>query len=437
MVPDQTHSGRKPTVEAAPRERTLLVAVERPGDERQASLEELAALAETAGGEVVGTLTQKRERPDPVYYVGKGKAREIRGIAAELRADLVLIDDEITPSQEHNLEETTHVGVLGRSAIILDIFAMRARSGEGKLQVELAQLNYLLPRLRGKGTVLSRLGGGIGTRGPGETKLETDRRRIRSRLRLLRKEVEKLGRRRTMERRQREQAGMPVVALVGYTNTGKSTLLNSLAGAHVFVEDRLFATLDPTIRRIGLPGGREVLMADTVGFIRNLPHQLIAAFHATLEEAAQAHLLVHVIDANHPQMEDQIIAAQRVLAELGCAAKPTVLAFNKSDRVADRTWLRERVAREPRGVAISALTGDGLDGLLRLIAERLEQSLVSVDLLLPLAAQDLLSETHLRGRVLSERFQEDGVLLAARVPDDLARRLRRAAGIPEEAPAQW
>ena len=425
------------TVTTHSRERTLLVALEGHDPRWQDSLEELARLVETAGGEVVGSISQKREKPDRVYYVGKGKAHEIRGLAAELHADLVLVDGELTPGQEHNLEDATGAGVLGRSAIILDIFAMRARSGEGKLQVELAQLSYLLPRLSGKGAELSRLGGGIGTRGPGETKLEADRRKIRRRLMTLRKEVEKLGERRSLERRQRRKAGMPVVALVGYTNAGKSTLLNTLSGAQVFVEDSLFATLDPTIRRIALPGGRDALLVDTVGFIRNLPHQLVAAFHATLEEVIEADVLVHVIDASHQQMEDQIVAAQRVLAELECADKPTIFAFNKCDLVGDRDWLRERLAREPLGAAISAVTGEGLDDLLVLVRERLEQALVPVELLIPFASQDLVSEAHARGRVLSEESGADGVDLRARVPVDLAERLRRAAGIVEETPVEW
>jgi GTP-binding protein HflX len=424
------------TVQAPQRERTILLALEGPGDAWCHSLEELARLAETAGGEVVGAVTQKRDKPDPVYYVGKGKAHEIRGLAAQLRADLVLVDSEITPSQEHNLEDATGVGVLGRSAIILDIFAMRARSREGKIQVELAQLNYLLPRLTGKGTELSRLGGGIGTRGPGETKLSVDRRHIRKRLQVLKRAVQRLERRRAVERQHRQEAGIPTVALVGYTNAGKSTLLNALSGAEVFVEDRLFATLDPTVRRVTLPGGRDILVVDTVGFIRNLPHQLVTAFHATLEEAVQADVLVHVTDASHPQMEDQIEAAQRVLAELDCAGKPTVMAFNKLDRALDRAGLGERVARERYGVAISAVTREGLDELLRLVAERLEQALVPVDLVIPLSAQDLLSEAHDRGRVLSEDFVPEGIALSARVPDDLAQRLRRAVRIGQEAAAE-
>jgi len=329
------------------------------------------------------------------------------------------------------------MGVLDRTALILDIFAQRARSGEGKVQVELAQLSYLLPRLTGKGTELSRLGGGIGTRGPGETKLEADRQRLRRRIRLLKQEVEEIGKRRAVERRHRQEAGLPVVALVGYTNAGKSTLLNALSGADVFAEDILFATLDPTVRRVSLPEGREVLFTDTVGFIRNLPHQLVAAFKATLEEVVNADVLVHVVAANHPQMEEQIDAARRVLADLGCADKPTIMAFNKSDIVPDRQLFEERMGRHEYPIAISALTREGLDAFLALVGERLEQLLVPVELTLPWNAQDLLPEVHTRGRVLSEDFVEDGVALAARVPQDVANRLRRAAGVEEPKTEDW
>jgi len=424
------------TIVTSQKERTILLAIEGQGDDWRHSLDELARLAETAGGEVVGEVTQRRDRPDPVYYVGKGKAHEMNGLVSELKADLVLVDGEITPSQEHNLEDATGAGVLGRSAIILDIFAMRARSAEGKLQVELAQLNYLLPRLTGKGTALSRLGGGIGTRGPGETKLSVDRRHIRKRLSMLKSAVQRLETRRAAERRHRQEAGIAVAALVGYTNAGKSTLLNTLSGSEVFVEDRLFATLDPTVRRVALPGGRDVLVADTVGFIRNLPHQLIAAFRATLEEMIEADVLVHVVDASHPQMHDQIDAAQRVLAELKAATKPQVMAFNKIDQVSDRARLDERIERDQYAVAVSALTGEGIEGLLRTVGERLEHMLVPVDVQVPFSAQDLLAEAHARGRVISQEFGPEAIALSARVPADLAQRLRNAAGIAEEVPAE-
>ena len=425
------------TDDMQPRQRALLLAIETRRKDWEESLEELELLAETAGVEVVGTVTQKRDRPDPVRFVGKGKAEEIRQVKGDLRADVLLVDGDLRPSQQRNLEEAASIGVLDRTALILDIFAQRARSGEGKVQVELAQLNYLLPRLTGKGIELSRLGGGIGTRGPGETKLESDRRRLRRRLRLLKGQVEEIGKRRAVERHHRQEAGMPVVCLVGYTNAGKSTLLNALSGAGVFVEDLLFATLDPTVRRVSLPEGREILFADTVGFIRNLPQQLVAAFKATLEEVVAADVLVHVVDANHRQMAEQIDAARRVLAELGCADKPTIMAFNKCDVVPDRQRLEEHMSRHEHAVAISALSGDGLDALLALVGERLEQQLVPVELTVPWTAQDLLPEVHKRGRILSEDFVENGVALTARVPEDVARRLRRAAGIEEPKTEEW
>lgn len=422
-------------VEQVHRERGLLLAIDSGREAWEESLEELARLADTAGVEVVGTVTQRRHRPHPVYFVGKGKAKELRQIRGDAGADVLLTDADLTPTQQRNLEEAADVRVVDRTGLILDIFAQRAQTREGKVQVELAQLTYLLPRLTGKGTELSRLGGGIGTRGPGETKLEVDRRRIRKRQGVLRKQVERIGKRRSIERRHRQEAGVPVAALVGYTNAGKSTLLNALAGAEVFVEDKLFATLDPTIRRVALTGGRELLLADTVGFISRLPHQLVAAFRATLEEVTEADVLVHVVDAAHPQREEQMTAARRVLADLGCADKETITAFNKFDLVADRTYLEERLAREAHGVAISARNGEGLEELLRLIGERLEQSLIPVELVVPWRAQGLVAEAHGRGRVLSEEFGEDGIALNARVPDDVARRLRRAAGV-EEAPVE-
>ncbi len=422
-------------VEQLHHERGLLLALDHGRGAWEESLEELARLADTAGVEVVGTVTQRRHRPHPVYFVGKGKAKELRQVRGDSAAEVLLVDADLTPTQQRNLEEAADVRVVDRTGLILDIFAQRAQTREGKVQVELAQLNYLLPRLTGKGTELSRLGGGIGTRGPGETKLEVDRRRIRKRLGVLRKQVERIGKRRSIERRHRQEAGVPVAALVGYTNAGKSTLLNALAGAEVFVEDKLFATLDPTIRRVALTGGRELLLADTVGFISRLPHQLVAAFRATLEEVTKADVLVHVVDAAHPQREEQMVAARRVLAELGCADKEMITAFNKCDLVEDRTYLEERLAREAHGVAISARDGEGLEELLHLIGERLEQSLVPVELVVPWRAQGLVAEAHARGRVLSEEFGEDGIALNARVPDDVARRLRRAAGM-EEAPVE-
>jgi GTP-binding protein HflX len=420
-------------------ERALLVALEDASSEWEESLEELRLLASSAGAVPVGSFTQKRQRPDPVHFLGRGKASELRGEVMKAKAELVLVDGEISPGQQRELENHAGVRVLDRTGLILDIFSQRAHTAEGNLQVELAQLSYLLPRLTGHGVELSRLGGGrrlgIGARGPGETKLESDRRRLRRRIGLLKKEVEQIRKQRTRQRRARQRAGLPLVGLVGYTNSGKSTLLNALcqrtgSAAPARVEDRLFATLDPMTRRLELPGGRAVLVTDTVGFIRNLPHQLVAAFRATLEEAVLADVLIHVIDAGHPAMARQWEAAQRVLGELGCATKPTLLAFNKTDLLPDLQSLRRRVGPEEAAVLISALTGSGLEELIHRLGGMLQRELIEVRVLLPHSASDLLSLAHERGEVLQEEHTEAGVLFAGRVPERLARRMHRAAETP-------
>jgi GTP-binding protein HflX len=295
------------------------------------TLQELERLVETAGGETVGRIIQRREAPDPATYIGKGKLEELKALQAETQATTVIFDDQLSPAQQRNLERALEVKVLDRTALILDIFAQRARSHEGKLQVELAQMRYTLPRLGGKGLILSRLGGGIGTRGPGETKLEVDRRRIRSKIHDIEEEIKTVCAQRAVHRSRREQSGLPCIALVGYTNAGKSTLLNRLTDAGVLVEDKLFATLDPTIRLLILPSGRKVLLADTVGFIRKLPHALIAAFRATLEEVIYADVLMHVIDAGAPDWQEQSQAVYEVLKELDAADKPMITVMNKTD----------------------------------------------------------------------------------------------------------
>lgn len=418
-------------------QRAIVVALEQSRGDWEESLEELIALADTAGAQVVGTVTQRRDQPDPQHFLGKGRAQELRDTLQELDAELVLIDGELSPSQQRHLEELTKVDVVDRPGLILDIFAQHAHTNEGKIQVEFAQLNYRLPRLMGRGTALSRLGGGIGTRGPGETKLEADRRRIRHRIGVLKKQVDKLGNQRALHRRAREQAKLATASLVGYTNSGKSTLFNALTHAGVLVENRLFATLDPTVRRLELPGGRNVLLSDTVGFIRNLPHQLIAAFHATLEEVQQADILIHVMDASSLHMAAQREAAERVLAELGCATKPVLLVYNKIDQVEDPGMIRRMAARERYAVVISALTSQGLEQLTAELSKMLEEGLVEVDLLLPLSAADLVSLTHERGEVISEDYLPEGIQLRARVPDDVASRLRSAAGIEEPREVEW
>ena len=368
------------------KEVALLVEVVLPPEKRweaEESLEELELLAESAGAIVAGKVLQEREGPDPRYLIGEGKAQELEKLCSE-GIDLVIFDEELSGSQQRNLEGLIGKKVVDRTGLILDIFAQRARSREGKLQVELAQLAYLLPRLVGKGVLLSRLGGGIGTRGPGETKLEMDRRLIRKRMAKIQEELSKVRRHRALLRRPRRKLDLPTVALVGYTNAGKSTLLNALTKADVFVADHVFATLDPTLRRAVLPNGKVVLISDTVGFIRKLPHQLIEAFKATLEEVAEADLLLHVIDLSHPRMEAQRQAVEGILAELGLASKPIIEVYNKIDllgegrwepgdtRLETRNWRQELLVSGFR-VAVSARTGEGLVELLLTIQRFLEK----------------------------------------------------------------
>ncbi len=336
--------------------------------EAEDSLAELEQLARSAGARVADSILQERDRLDPRYLIGKGKALEIRSRSAG--ADLIILDEELSGSQQRNLEQLLGKRVVDRPGLILDIFAQRARSREGKLQVELAQLDYLLPRLAGAWTHLERLGGGIGTRGPGETQLESDRRRIKTRIAKIRRDLEQVRRHRALLRRPRRKVPFPIVALVGYTNAGKSSLLNALTHASVTVQDQLFATLDPTLRRLALPGDRVALLSDTVGFIRKIPHQLVAAFQATLEEIQEADLLLHVVDVSHPNAEVQQAAVEGVLGELGLAGRPTILAYNKIDRLG-----RAPFAWRPGSgrVATSAKTGAGLDDLRREIVYSLNR----------------------------------------------------------------
>jgi GTPase len=352
-------------------ERTVLVALERKGggDGFDRDLSELQELVRTAGGETVAVVVQKRDRPSPSTYLGTGKVEEVKEAAIGTRAEIVIFDDELTPVQQRNLTEAIERPVLDRTQLILDIFAQRARTREGKLQVELAQLTYLLPRLSSLYTKFERQQGGIGGRGPGETKLEADRRRVRTRIGDLNKQINDVSRHRRVQRENREREGFPTAALVGYTSAGKSTLLNALAGADVYADPKLFATLDPTTRRADLPGGKPILLSDTVGFIRRLPHGLVAAFRATLEETADADVLIHVVDASSPEMEEQMEAVMEVLTDLHIQDKPIVTALNKIDLVKDTYALREMVAKHPDTVYISALTGDGLKQLM-LVVER-------------------------------------------------------------------
>lgn len=391
-------------------EKAVLVGVG-PGF-RESDLDELAALADSAGAEPVARIVQSRQDPDPATYVGKGKLEEIHRAVHATGAEAVIFDAELSPGQLRNLEAALKVKVIDRTALILDIFALHARSREGKAQVELAQLSYLLPRLRGWGEAMSRLGGGIGTRGPGETKLEVDRQHIRRRITKLKRDIRDLARTRDLKRARRERSGVPQVAIAGYTNAGKSTLMRALTRAEVVVADQLFATLDPTTRRLRLPNGREATISDTVGFVRKLPHDLVEAFRSTLEEVTRADLVVHVADAASPELPEQIEAVRTVLGEIGAGHVPEILALNKIDLVQDRSRLS---ARYPEAVLISAVTGEGLDRLLERIAEELPRFPVRIEVLLPHERGDLLALLHREAEVLSERALPEGVLVQARV----------------------
>lgn len=399
------------------------------------SLRELAALAETAGALVLDGLLQRRRTPDASTYLGSGKAAELAEIVAASGADTVIVDGELAPSQRRALEDVVKVKVIDRTALILDIFAQHAKSKEGKAQVELAQLEYLLPRLRGWGESMSRQAGGqvgsggagMGSRGPGETKIELDRRRIRTRMAQLRRQIRGMEPARQVRRETR--LAMPNVAIVGYTNAGKSSLLNRLTGAGVLVQNALFATLDPTVRRSRTPDGREFTLSDTVGFVRDLPHQLVAAFASTLEEVAFADLMLHVVDASHPDPEGQIRAVREVLADVpGAETVTELLVLNKADVADPETLLRLRGRREET-VEVSALTGDGIDELMETIARLLPRPPVRVDLTVPYSRGDLVAEAHREGEVVSEAHDAAGYHLVADVSESLAARIREAAGV--------
>ncbi len=404
-------------------ERVVLIGVWTEGgaDDADNSLAELARLAKTAGSVVLEGLIQRRERPDPATYVGSGKAKELRDVVAATGADTVVCDGELTPGQLRQLESVVKVKVIDRTALILDIFAQHARSKEGKAQVELAQMTYLLPRLRGWGESLSRQaggrvagGGGIGTRGPGETKIETDRRRIRMRMTKLRREIAGMATARGTKRQERRRRAVPSVAIVGYTNAGKSSILNRLTGAGVLVEDALFATLDPTVRRAHTPDGRAFTLTDTVGFVRHLPHQLVEAFRSTLEEVADADLLLHVVDGSQPDPESQLSAVREVLGEIGALSIPEILVINKAD-AADELVVARLQRREPGAVLVSARTGSGMSKLLDVLASELPRPQVELEALLPYSRGDLVSRVYRDGEVLSERHTADGTWLRARV----------------------
>ncbi|MCP2338817.1 GTPase HflX [Actinomadura rupiterrae] len=409
-------------------ERVVLVGVwtEGTAEDAENSLRELALLAETAGSQVLEGLTQRRTRPDAATYIGSGKAEELSDVVIATGADTVICDGELAPSQLRHLEEIVKVKVIDRTALILDIFAQHAKSREGKAQVELAQLNYLLPRLRGWGGNLSRqVGGraaggvGIGGRGPGETKIELDRRRIRTRMAKLRRQIAEMAKARDTKRGERRRNMVPAVAIAGYTNAGKSSLLNRLTGAGVLVEDALFATLDPTVRRATTPSGRAYTLADTVGFVRHLPHQLVEAFRSTLEEVTDAHLVVHVVDGSDPDPERQIDSVREVLREIGADSLPELIVINKAD-AADPLAIARLQRREPHSVVVSAHTGQGLDELRAAIERDLPTLAREVRVLLPYERGDLVAAVHDRGEVLKQEHEAAGTVLLARVPEDLA-----------------
>jgi len=395
-------------------EKAVLVGVGRGIEE--ADLDELAALADSAGAEPVARVLQTRQDPNPATFVGRGKIEEVHQAVHRNGAEAVILDDELTPGQLRNLEERLKVKVIDRTALILDIFALHARSREGKAQVELAQLNYLLPRLRGWGEAMSRSGGGIGTRmGGGETKMETDRQHIRRRISKLRKDLKDLARQRDVKRSSRERSGIPQVAIGGYTNAGKSTLMNALTRSDVVVANQLFATLDPTVRRIQLPSGRAATISDTVGFVSKLPHDLVEAFRSTLEEVARSTLIVHVADASSPDVANQIDAVRVVLAEIGAARIPQVLALNKIDRLGETERARVAARIDGDALPISAATGEGLDRLMERIEDALPRFPVDVTILVPWGREDITAMLYRDAEVLSEDAQEDGTLVHARV----------------------
>ena len=394
------------------RERAILVGVG-PGIV-ETDLDELAALADSAGAEPVARLVQNRPGPDPATFVGRGKLDELQDVVRAHRAAAVILDRELNPGQLRSLEERLGVKVIDRTALILDIFALHARSREGKAQVELAQLNYLVPRLRGWGEAMSRLGAGIGTRGPGETKLEVDRQHIRRRITKLRKDIKDLERTRDVKRASRRRSQIPQIAIAGYTNAGKSTMLNRLTGADVLVADQLFATLDPTTRRLALPSGRRATASDTVGFVSKLPHDLVEAFRSTLEEVNQADVIVHIADAASPDLEEQITAVRTVLHQIGGGDIPEVLALNKIDQLGGSE--RARLARRFQGsVPVSAITGEGAQGLLEAIEAAIPRPPVDITLLVPYGREDITAGLYRDAEVVSTELEDGGTRVHARV----------------------
>ena len=403
------------------KEKFILVGVETGKDRMEESLSELAELLDTAGGETVGKVIQNLESINKATYVGKGKVEEIKELVEELGANGIVCDDELSPVQLSNLKDELDIKVLDRTLVILDIFASHAKSSEGKLQVEMAQLKYRSSRLMGLGKNLSRLGGGIGTRGPGESKLETDRRAIRERVSQLRTEIEKVESSRDTLRKHRMSDGIPVIAIVGYTNAGKSTFLNKITDAGILAEDKLFATLDPTTRSLKIPDGEEVLFTDTVGFISKLPHNLVDAFKSTLEEAKYADLILHVADASNPEVDEQMKVVYRTLEELKVVGKPVITFLNKQDKIDE-----ERIIKDLKADALvkgSAKTGEGIAELLNKISEILREGKVLVDTLLSYADTYKISVIRKKGQLLSEEYEGEGIRVKAYVPKAVAGQL--------------
>lgn len=380
------------------------------------SLEELKQLADTAGATVIKKFIQKRPKPDPAFFIGRGKVQELALYAQQENIDLCIFDDELSPAQQRNIESVMGIRILDRTALILDIFAQRARTNEGKLQVELAQLQYTLPRIMGKGLMLSRLGGGIGTRGPGETKLEVDRRRIRDRIAFIKEQIEKVKAVRSLHRSKRKKNNVFEVSLVGYTNAGKSTLLNTLTNSDIYAKDQLFATLDPTTRQLTLPNKQEIIITDTVGFIQRLPHQLIAAFRSTLEVVTEADLLVHVIDVSHELYKEQAAAVHEVLKEIGAETKPVITVYNKIDKLPPDSKLADRLALEEDTVCISAAKKLNLESLQQMIESHLKSKAVEVILCIPYAETAKAAQLHETANVLEQEYTENGAVMKVILP---------------------
>ena len=407
-------------------ERALLIGLEQEGVSKwdlRDSLDELRELASSAGAEVVDTVTQKLQKPTAPFYIGKGKAELIKESCKDRRVTSVIFNNELSPAQGRNLENLLARKVLDRTQLILDIFAQRARSREGRLQIELAQLQYLLPRLTRMWTHLSRQSGGIGTRGPGETQLEVDRRRVQERIARLERDLEEVRKHRAVQRRGRKRHQWPVAAVVGYTNAGKSTLLNLLTGAALLAEDKLFATLDPTTRSFVLPNKQRLLLTDTVGFLRNLPHTLIESFKATLEEVVEADLLIHLVDLSHPRVDEQMEAVDAVIKELGAYGKQTLIVFNKIDVLEDRELIAVYLEKFRGSVAISARTGEGVEELVPALQNALSSWRLRSRYRLPLSESALLAEVHRVGHVLELRYEGDFAVLVAHIPPQLEQKL--------------